>query len=510
MPESRNSIQNIWGDRTPFKGSGKWPERVDYKISEEPDRWIQSACVLCSNGCGIDIGVKDDRIVGVRGRSSDVVNRGRLGPKGLHGWEANHSSDRLTRPLIRKGGKLQEATWEDAMQLIVGRTQEVRDRYTASAIGFYTSGQLFLEEYYTLGVIGKAGLGTPHMDGNTRLCTATAAAALKESFGSDGQPGTYYDIDETDCIVLVGHNMASTDTVLWMRVLDRRRGPNPPKLVVIDPRTTASAKEADFHLAPRIGTNVALLNGILHVIIESGWIDRQFIDTHTTGFESLRKILNAYPPKRASDISGVSVEQIVAAAKAIGEAKTLVCTCLQGVYQSNQATAAAVQVNNINLVRGMIGRPGCGVLQMNGQPTAQNTRETGADGDLPAFRNWDNPKHIEELAKLWNVEPSKIPHWAPTDACFANLPILRNRIHPHALDSGNKSGCLNAEPPASAEAAGQFQPVYCCPRCIHDGNLGIRRRRTAICSMGRKDRLLYECGPHGPHLAQGHRTAGGG
>ena len=413
MSESRNSIQNVWGERTPFEGREQWPERVDYRISEEPDRWVKSACVLCSNGCGLDIGTKDGRIVGVRGRPSDVVNRGRLGPKGLHGWEANHSPDRLTHPLIRKGGKLEKATWDEAMELIVARTRESRDRYTASSIGFYTTGQLFLEEYYTLSIIGKAGLGTPHMDGNTRLCTATAAAALKETFGSDGQLGSYFDIDETDCIVLVGHNMASTDTVLWMRVLDRRRGPNPPKLIVIDPRATATAKEADVHLSPRVGTNVALLNGILHLIVENGWIDREFIEAHTTGFEELRKVLAGYPPERAAEICGVPVQQLEAAARIIGEAKSLVCTCLQGVYQSNQATAAAVQVNNINLVRGMIGRPGCGLLQMNGQPTAQNTRETGADGDLPAFRNWDNSKHVEDLAQVWNVEPSTIPHWAP-------------------------------------------------------------------------------------------------
>src|SRR5207237_8187120 len=117
---------------------------------------------------------------------------------------------------------MREATWDENMTRRVQRTRQVQETYTASGIGFYTSGQLFLEEYYTLSVIGKAGLGTPHMDGNTRLCTATAAAALKETFGSDGQPGSYFDIDETDCIVMVGHNMAATDTVLWMRVLDRR------------------------------------------------------------------------------------------------------------------------------------------------------------------------------------------------------------------------------------------------------------------------------------------------
>src|SRR5436305_3261401 len=139
MAQSRNSTHDMWGARTPFTGSNQWPERVDHRITEQPDRWVQSACVLCSNGCGLDIGVKDGRIVGVRGRASDVVNRGRLGPKGLNGWEANHSVDRLTSPLIRRGGGLQVATWDEAMALIASRSAEIRDRYTASAIGFYTS-----------------------------------------------------------------------------------------------------------------------------------------------------------------------------------------------------------------------------------------------------------------------------------------------------------------------------------------------------------------------------------
>src|SRR5581483_2094010 len=127
----------------------------------------------------------------------------------------------------------------------------------------------------------------------------------------------------------------------------------------------------------------------------------------------LRHMVEHYPPERVGDITGVPARLLREAAEVLGTTPTLLSTCLQGVYQSMQATAAAVQVNNINLVRGMIGKPGCGILQMNGQPTAQNTRETGADGDLPGFRNWDNPKHIEELARIWNVETATIPHWAP-------------------------------------------------------------------------------------------------
>ena len=207
--------------------------------------------------------------------------------------------------------------------------------------------------------------------------------------------------------------MAETDTVLWMRVLDRRRGPNPPKLIAIDPRETPTTREADIHLAPKPGTNVPVLNGLINLIIQQGAIDQTYIERHTVGFDQLKETVSAYAPERVEEISGVPARDLIAAGQVLGQAKTLVSTVLQGVYQSMQATAAACQVNNLNLIRGMIGKPGCGVLQMNGQPTSQNTRETGADGDLPGFRNWDNPEHIEELARLWNVSPAIIPHWAP-------------------------------------------------------------------------------------------------
>jgi anaerobic selenocysteine-containing dehydrogenase len=411
MNTTRDAITDLWGQRTGYFGA--WPVRPDHLLTAEPDHWVQSACVLCSNGCGLDIGVKDGRIVGVRGRVEDRVNRGRLGPKGLHGWQANHSPDRLTKPLIRRNGELQEASWDEAMSLIVQRSKELVREHTAGSIAFYTSGQLFIEEYYTLGVLGKAGLGTPHMDGNTRLCTATAAAALKISFGTDGQPGSYADVDHTACLLIVGHNPASQQTVLWARILDRLEGSNPPQLVVIDPRRTYTAERATVHLAPRAGTNVAVLNGLLNLLIEADQINHEFIKEHTVGFAELRQTVTKWTPERVERLTGVPADKLLAAARLIGTSQTLVSTALQGVYQSMQATAAAVQVNNIHLIRGLIGTRGNAILQMNGQPTSQNTRECGADGDLPGFRNWDNPAHIEELARLWNVPVDKIPHWAP-------------------------------------------------------------------------------------------------
>ena len=411
-------IADPWGERTPHPRATSWPTRVDLNLAEgvtpdEVERWVQSACVLCANGCGMDIAVRDGRIVGVRGREVDRINKGRLGPKGLYGWQANNAEDRLVRPLVRDGGELREADWDTAMERLVGRSKGLLAERGPGAFGFYGSGQLFLEDYYTLAVMTRGGLGTNHVDGNTRLCTATAGAALKETFSSDGQPGSYVDVEDCDTLFLVGHNVAETETVLWMRILDRLDGPDPPKLVVVDPRPTVPARHADVHLPIRNGTNLALLNGILHELIAHDWIDRPWIDAHTVGFEELETVVAEYPPERSAEICRVDADDIRKAARILGEAEALLSTALQGVYQSNQATASACQINNINLVRGMIGRPGAGVLQMNGQPTSQNTRETGANGDLPGFRNWQNERHVAELARLWNVEPLQIPHYGP-------------------------------------------------------------------------------------------------
>jgi anaerobic selenocysteine-containing dehydrogenase len=412
MRETRNSIADIWGSRTPHE-DGEWPARRDERVLEEPERWVQSACVLCSNGCALDIGVKDGRIVGVRGREVDRVNKGRLGPKGLHGWVANESRERLTRPLVRRNGRFEETSWDEAMSLIVLRSQELIEQYTGGSIGFYNTGQLFLEEYYTLSLIGDAGVKTVHMDGNTRLCTATAAMALMQSFGTDGDPGSYTDFDVTDTIFHVGHNIAFTQTVLWSRILDRLHSAKRPDLVVVDPRRTPTAKEANLHLAPRAGSNLALMNGLLHLIIKAGNVDREFIDKHTVGYEDLERTVALYTPEYVSPITGIPARQLEQAAEILGTTPTLVSTVLQGVYQSMQATATAVQVNNLHLIRGLIGKPGSTVFQMNGQPTAQNTRECGANGELVAFRNFKNPAHVAELARLWNVEPELLPHHVP-------------------------------------------------------------------------------------------------
>ncbi|BGP48863.1 hypothetical protein JCM10450v2_004742 [Rhodotorula kratochvilovae] len=427
--ESRKSaeVDKIWGERTPFHGDEKsWDVRVDKVLLEPEDqveKWVQSCCVLCSNGCAIDVAVKDGQVVGIKGREVDRVNKGRLGPKGMYGWVSMKAEDRLKTPQIRnpKTGELEPATWDEALSLMVKKSKELIEHYTPHSIAFYTSGQLFLEEYHTLALIGKAGLGTLHMDGNTRLCTATAAASMRESFGCDGQPGSYTDFDHCDTLFMVGHNMAATQTVLWSRILDRLAGPNPPFLIVMDPRCTsvghAALEHGGIHLGLRTGTNLCMLNGILKILLDNDeFHDRDWITKHTVGIDELRNIVKDYPVERVAEITGVDAALITRAAEVIGRSKR----------HSNQATASACAVNNIHLVKGAIGREGSSVLQFNGQPTAQNNRECGCNGEFPGFRNPSNPAHMQDLADVWNVDAKAIPHWGQPTHVMSLLKYIEN------------------------------------------------------------------------------------
>jgi ferredoxin-nitrate reductase len=185
---------------------------------------------------------------------------------------------------------------------------------------------------------------------------------MRESFGSDGQPGSYTDIDYTGCIMLCGHNMAATQTVLWSRVLDRLAGPSPPKIIVIDPRLSDTVKLATVHLKPKMRTNVALFNGIQRLLLANGWFNYKWVEQHTVGLEALEDTVKKCTPNVVEQITGVPVADLEKAAKIIGTTSTLLPIALQGIYQSSQATVAACQINNIDLLRDLIGKPGCGIF----------------------------------------------------------------------------------------------------------------------------------------------------
>ena len=273
-------IAEPWGTRTPYGPGETWPTRVDSYLADgltedDVDRWVQSATILHSQRRR------------PRHRRQGRPDRRRPRPGGGPGeprparpeGPLRLAGQQLPRPAHPAAGPARRRAGRDRLGHRDGRRgragcRELLDEQGPSAIGFYTTGQLFIEDYYTLGLIAHGGIGTNHVDGNTRLCTATAAAALKESFACDGQPGSYTDVDHADVIALYGHNVAETQTVLWTRILDRLAGPNPPRAVCVDPRLTPVARAATVHLAPRPGTNVMLMNALLHEILRNGWYDR--------------------------------------------------------------------------------------------------------------------------------------------------------------------------------------------------------------------------------------------
>jgi len=368
------------------------------------ERWVPSTCGLCSVGCRLEIAVAGNDIVGVRGDPAAVVNRGRLGPKGLHQYYANQHSSRALYPMLRRDdGSHARVSWDEALDVVVRRLEETVATDGPDAIGIYGSGQLLLEEYYTIGKIARAGLCTAAIDANTRLCTATTGYSLIESFGADGPPGCYADFDETDCIVLIGHNAAEQSTVLWMRMLEAKAGPRQPKIIVVDPRRTLTARTgADLHLRLKPGTNVAVLNGLCHLLIENGWIDQPFIERHTKGFDQFRDTMARYTPDVVQQISGVPAADLRTAAEWIGTSERTVSTCLQGVYQSNQATAAACTVNSMHLLMGKIGRPGSAPLNFPASNAAfassnVRTRQCSFVGISLAIPQHDSGEHSGEL-----------------------------------------------------------------------------------------------------------------
>ncbi|WP_251551429.1 molybdopterin oxidoreductase family protein [Neobacillus muris] len=384
--------------------------RVDMNIYSQGkiDRLVYSTCNICSNGCGCFIAVKNDKIVGIMGNEEYPINRGRLGPKGENQWWANNSVDRLSAPLIRHNGKLLTSTWEDAYSLLVEKTKEVLKRKGPGGLAFYHTGQAYLEEYYTISKITRAGLRMHHVDANTRLCTATAEWSLIESFGADGPPACQEDIDIADVVVFIGRNSNETNTVFWERVLEARRKSG-SKIIEIDTRNDLSDKMADLALQPRSGTNVAVLNGIIHLLIKNNWINREYIQKHTIGFTELEKTVSRYNPELVEQITNIPQSKLLQCAEWIGTSNKTVTILLQGVYQSMDATAAATLVNSMHLIMGKIGKPGSGPFQHAGQPSAMSNRETGGAGFYPGYRNNSNPKHIQEIAKLWNVDPENLP-----------------------------------------------------------------------------------------------------
>jgi assimilatory nitrate reductase catalytic subunit len=369
------------------------------------DHWVPTTCGYCSVGCGIEIGVKDGRAVASRPHAAHPVNRGKLCPKGLSEHYTIDAENRAKYPLLRKNGRLERVGWDEALTVMVERFRATQKKYGKEALGVLSTGQLVTEEFYTLGKLVQLGFGTNNYDGNTTLCMASAVSGYKLSFGSDGPPGAYEDMERADVILLIGANLADNHPILC-QYLEANRN---KALIVADPRVTKTAMMADLHLPLKPRSDLALLNGIAHILIHHNLIDEAYVGAHTSGFAELKTFLDAYPPERVAELTGLTQETLFKVAYMYGRAKAGFIGWTMGVNHSTLGTATVSAICNLALLTGNIGRAGAAPFSITGQCNAMGTREAGFASSLPGYRKFDNASDRAELGALWNIDPARLP-----------------------------------------------------------------------------------------------------
>ncbi|MFQ5717018.1 MAG: molybdopterin oxidoreductase family protein [Nitrospinales bacterium] len=370
-----------------------------------PERWVPTTCGYCSVGCGLYIGVRDGKAVSVKGDPRHPVNRGVLCPKGLTAHYSTDAPGRALYPLQRDGKTLKRVGWDRALSAVSERFLEIQKAHGPQAVATISTGQLVTEEFYALGKLMQLGLGTSNYDGNTTLCMASAVSGYKRSFGSDGPPGCYADLEQADCIFLIGANIADCHPILYS-FMER----NPKKTVIVaDPRISKTAMKADLYLPLKPRTDLALLYGMMQVLIQENLIDDRFIAERTSGFEELREFLADYSLPRVAEITGLREGVIYQAALAYGRARAGFAAWSMGVNQSVQGTATVNAINTLALITGNVGVEGGAPFSITGQCNAMGSRETSFTSSLPGYREFENPEHRKELAALWQVDETRIP-----------------------------------------------------------------------------------------------------
>jgi anaerobic selenocysteine-containing dehydrogenase len=369
------------------------------------ERWVNSTCGYCSVGCGMQLGVRGGKVVSVRGNPDHPVNRGKLCPKGLAEHYAIDADGRARYPLLRKNGVLTPIGWDEAIDALVEKFGEVQQKYGPESLGIVSTGQLVTEEFYALGKLVQLGFGTSNYDGNTTLCMSTAVAGYKRSFGSDGPPGAYEDLEVADVILLIGANIAENHPILCPRL----EANSAKTLIVADPRVTKTAMMADVYLPLKPRSDLALINAMLRILIDEELYNKEYVEQRTAGFAELRASLEPYTLDFAANITGLSPDLIQRTALLYGNAKAAFIGWTMGVNHSTKGTETVNAINNLALIAGNIGRPGASPFSITGQCNAMGTREAGFSSGLPGYRKFESDEDREELARLWKLRVDRIP-----------------------------------------------------------------------------------------------------
>ena len=386
---------------------------------------VRTLCPYCGVGCGLEVSPPAQRgkeinrdsegapIWKVRGDRAHPSSQGMVCVKGATVTESTHKN-RLRYPMMRDSLEqpFVRVTWEEALQRVVSRLQYAVNTTGADAICMYGSGQLQTEDYYVAQKLLKGCLGSNNFDSNSRLCMSSAVAGYTQSFGSDGPPCCYEDLELTDCAFLIGTNAAECHPIVFNRLAKHHKKNRHVKMIVVDPRRTPTAEAADLHLAIRPGTDIDLLNGIAHLLLQQGAIDSAFIEDCTTNFPAFAEVIGHYSPDVVAERCGIAKRDLETAAQYWSQSQRVLSLWSMGVNQSSEGTAKVRTIINLHLMTGQIGKPGCGPFSLTGQPNAMGGRETGGLCHiLPGYRSVKNPQHRAELEEFWGLKPGQIsPH----------------------------------------------------------------------------------------------------
>ena len=366
-----------------------------------------STCCYCGVGCGVLIEHDGERILGVSGDPAHPANFGKLCSKGSTLHLTGDLAARALYPELRLGKGLARARtgWNSALDHAASVFADTIAEHGPDSVAFYISGQLLTEDYYAFNKLARALVGTNNIDSNSRLCMSSAVVGYKRSLGADAPPCSYEDLELSDCVMIVGSNMAYAHPILFRRLEEAKSRRPQMKVIVIDPRRTDTCDLADLHLAILPGTDVALFHGILHLLLWEDWVDRAFIKAHTEGLADLKNLVRDYTPAMVAQLCGISVEQLHQCAEWVGTSPSFLSLWCMGLNQSTAGSAKNSALINLHLATGQIGRPGAGPFSLTGQPNAMGGRETGSLSNLlPGHREAANPEHRADVALYWGVE----------------------------------------------------------------------------------------------------------
>lgn len=379
-------------------------------------RKTETVCAYCGVGCELVLYTdKNDKIVMAKGKENSPVNKGRLCVKGRYGFEYVNSNERLTKPLIKENGRFREATWEEAIEYVAKKLKEIKEKYGPDSIGLLGSSRCTNEDNYVLQKFARAVIGTNNVDNCARLCHASTVTGLGKAFGAAAATNYIEDIKNTDVMFVIGSNMTETHPVISQFVKEhkKKRG---AKLIVCDPRRIDLAEYADVYIQHYPGTDVALLNGIMKVIIEKGLLNEEFIKNHTEGYEEFLKTVLKYDLDKVSKITGVDKKLIEEAAVIYGSAKNAMIFYTMGLTQHTTGTDNVLSIANLALITGHIGSEGNGVMPLRGQANVQGACDLGCLPNVfPGYQKVTDKSVREKFERAWGVKLPEKPGYAVSE-----------------------------------------------------------------------------------------------